>query len=264
MTTPYSPTPHSPTPHSPTPLPSPHRLLPCPIEPIAQIRSCYPERFGTPRQAGLVPSASAQIVFAATETNKLALRGIDQFSHLWVIFWFHQGFEQCKPLIQPPRLGGRKTIGLYASRSPNRPNPIGLSAVALDRIDQTPQEILLQIRGADIVDGTPVLDLKPYLPYADAIATATSDWAAEAVMVVAWRRSASAYLEDRWGQGLLPDPLTLRQLIEETIGQDPRPAHERGKDGKADQVWNLRLAGFDVFWCVEGGVAWVTQLVQLS
>ncbi len=260
---PKSPSPYSPTPQSPTPLPSPHRLLPCPIPPIAHIRSCYPERFGIPRQAGLVPTATAQIIFPSTEATKLSLRGIDQFSHLWVIFWFHQGFDQVKPLVQPPRLGGRKTMGLYATRSPNRPNPIGLSAVALDRIEFTAQEIRLHIRGADILDGTPVLDVKPYVAYADAIPSA-SGWAtADQPLPVRWCDAAVLALEEQWAMGCDRDPNATRQLIEETIGQDPRPAHERGKDGKPNQEWNMRVARWDVVWRVESGLAWVTQLVKL-
>ncbi len=235
------------------------------LTPIAQIRSCYPERFGIPRQSGLVNAATAEIVFGATEANKLSLRGIEQFSHLWIIFWFHQGFEQFKPLVQPPRLGGKKTMGVYATRSPNRPNPIGLSAVRLEQVEYKPKEILLHIRGGDVLDGTPVLDIKPYVPYADAIPTATSAWAtAESPLRVHWSAEAAAYMEDRWAQGQIAAPQAICDLIEQTIAQDPRPAHERRRDGQVDQEWNLRVGGFDVFWKVEGGVAWVTRLVQLK
>jgi tRNA (adenine37-N6)-methyltransferase len=237
------------------------------LRPIAHIRSCYPERFGIPRQSGLVPAATAQIVFANTGDNQLALRGIEEFSHLWVVFWFHgQDYGATfKPLVSPPRLGGRTQVGVYASRSPNRPNPIGLSAVKLDRLELTRSEILLHITGADLLDGTPVLDLKPYIPYADAIPAATSAWATLETpeFAVGWAAGAIAALEECWAQGRLADRAATQALIEQTIGQDPRPAHERGKDGRSAQQWNLRVGGFDVFWRVEGGTAWITRLVQL-
>ncbi len=238
-----------------------------PLRPIAHIRSCYPERFGIPRQSGLVPTATAQIVFPNTGDNQLALRGIEEFSHLWVIFWFHgQAYGGFKPLVSPPRLGGRTQVGVYASRSPNRPNPIGLSAVLLDRLETTRSQILLHISGVDLLDGTPVLDLKPYIPYADAIPTATSAWATLETpeFAVGWMDAAIATLAQCWEQGRLADRAGTQALIEGTIGQDPRPAHERGKDGRVDQQWNLRVGGFDVFWRVEGGTAWITRLVQLG
>lgn len=232
------------------------------IEPIAYIRSCYPERFGIPRQAGLVPSARADIVFAATEFNQLALRGLEQCSHIWVMFWFHdQPFQTAKPLVQPPRLGGRKTMGVYATRSPNRPNPIGLSAVELVAITSVKDTWQLRVRGGDFLDGTPVLDIKPYIPYADAIATAAT-WAstAEIPLPVTWSEGAIATLHHHYThpstQGMIQD------LITETIAQDPRPAHERGQDGKPGQEWNLQVREFSVFWAVVQQQALVTRLIK--
>ncbi len=236
------------------------------LTPIAHIRSCYPDRFGIPRQSGLVPAATAQIIFPNTNDNQLAVRGIEAFSHLWVIFWFHgQDYTGFKPLVSPPRLGGRTQVGVYASRSPNRPNPIGLSAVALDRVELTRSHILLHISGVDLLDGTPVLDLKPYIPYADAIPTATSAWATLETpeFAVCWSEAAIAALEECWAQGRVRDRAGTQALIEGTIGQDPRPAHERGKDGREGQQWNLRVGGFDVFWRVADGTAWITRIVQL-
>ncbi|PZD71937.1 tRNA (adenine(37)-N6)-methyltransferase [Acaryochloris thomasi RCC1774] len=232
------------------------------LTPIAHVQSCYPERFGIPRQAGLVPSATAAIVFSKSENHKLSLRGLERFSHIWVVFLFHQGYAKTKPLVQPPRLGGKKTMGVYATRSPNRPNPIGLSAVSLDRVDYQSDKILIHIRGGDFLDGTPVLDIKPYIPYADAIPEADSAWAiAEPPpLLVLWSAAAQSALEA--SQGVHVEQ--VRTLIAETIAQDPRPAHERGKDGRPGQQWNMRVKGFDVFWQVEAGVATVTHLTQLS
>jgi tRNA (adenine37-N6)-methyltransferase len=230
------------------------------LTPIAHIRSCYPERFGIPRQAGLVPSATATIAFTATTFNQLSLRGIEDFSHLWIIFLFHQGYAKPKSLVQPPRLGGKKTMGVYATRSPNRLNPVGLSAVPLQQVEYKAHEILLHIQGGDFLDGTPVLDLKPYVPYADAIATATTTWATETdLLPVTWSAAAENALS---ASGLKVE--WLRALITETLAQDPRPAHERGKDGRRGQTWNMRLAGLDIFWQVEAGNAKVTRLDRLS
>ncbi len=236
---------------------------PVTLTPIAHIRSCYPERFGIPRQAGLVTSATGAIAFPNTEAHKLSLRGLENFSHLWVIFLFHQqNYGSFKPLVFPPRLGGKKTMGVYATRSPNRPNPIGMSAVELERVEQKKNEILVHIRGGDFLDGTPVLDLKPYIPYADAIAQATSSWAAEPdePLPLRWSKAAIAALDQLYAQGLCPNLEQVRELIAETIAQDPRPAHERHRDGQQGQEWNLRVAGVDVFWKVEAGIAEVTKL----
>lgn len=244
----------------PEPLPS---LAEVTLTPIAYIRSCYPERFGIPRQAGLVESAKATIVFPNTDLHWHSLRGIDSFSHIWVIFWFHgQTFAKFRPLVRPPRLGGNRTMGVYATRSPNRPNPIGLSAVPLDQVEQTANEILLHIHGGDFLDGTPVLDIKPYVPYADAIATATSAWAdnADPLLPVEWSAEATASL----ATALNGDLVEVRQIITDVIAQDPRPGYERRKDGQPGQEWNMRLAGFDIYWKVKAGIATVTRLLPMS
>lgn len=245
----------------PTPDPFPN-WAEVSLTPIAHIRSCYPERFGIPRQAGLVESAKAAIVFPNRDRHWHSLRGIDSFSHIWVIFLFHgQTFPKFRPLVRPPRLGGNKTMGVYATRSPNRPNQIGLSAVPLDQVEQTTQEILLHIHGGDFLDGTPVLDIKPYVPYADAIATATSAWAKDAdpLLPVEWSPEATTSLATALGDDLDE----VQQVIVDVIAQDPRPGYERRKDGQPGQEWNMRLAGFDIFWKVEAGIAIVTRLFPL-
>ncbi len=229
--------------------------------PIAYIQSCYPERFGIPRQAGLVKSAYADIVFDATEENKLSLRGIEEFSHLWVLFFFHgQTYDKFKPLVRPPRLGGNKSIGVYATRSPNRPNPIGMSAVKLLSVTEKKKTLRLEVQGGDFLDGTPVIDVKPYIPYADALSHAVSAWAnyQEPSLPVHWSDSADAILLSD------PEPQEIRCLIAETLAQDPRPGYERGKDGKPGQQWNMQISRYSVFWVVRNGVAEVTQLVAVD
>ena len=238
-----------------------------PMHRIATIRSCYPQRFGIPRQAGLVKTATATINFAASQNNELSIRDIESFSHLWVIFIFHkQNYSGFKPLVQPPRLGGKKTMGVYATRSPNRPNPIGLSAVLLDRVEYGEQEIRLHVRGGDFLDGTPVLDIKPYVPFADSIPDASSEWAvaSEPPMPVKWTADATAEL--RAAVTRTPADQTgvtdsLLHLIEETLALDPRPAHERHKDGRPDQAWGMRVEHVDVKWRVQGGIAEIISVV---
>jgi len=238
-----------------------------PMRRIATIRSCYPQRFGIPRQAGLVKTASATVNFEASRDNELAVRDIESFSHLWIIFLFHkQNYTGFKPLIQPPRLGGKKTMGVYATRSPNRPNPIGLSAVLLNRVEYGEQEIRLHVLGGDFLDGTPVLDIKPYVPFADSIPEASSEWAvaAEPPMPVEWSASATAELliaDQHLATEQTGVTSGLRLLIEETLALDPRPAHERHKDGKEDQTWGMRFEHVDVKWRVQCGIAEIISVV---
>ena len=231
------------------------------VQPIATISSCYPQRFGVPRQAGLVKSATASVDFVANRDNELAVRDLETFSHLWIIFLFHkQNYTGFKPLVQPPRLGGKKTMGVYATRSPNRQNPIGLSAVQLDSIEFTDSLIKIHIQGGDFLDGTPVLDIKPYLPFADSIEAATAEWAgsAEPALTVAWSDAASEQLSQANTEVGVHG---LKHLIEETIAQDPRPAHERNKDGKVGQTWGVRVAHVDVKWQVQDAIAEIVTIV---
>ncbi|ASJ70612.1 tRNA (adenine(37)-N6)-methyltransferase [Granulosicoccus antarcticus IMCC3135] len=236
------------------------------MDAIATIRSCYSQRFGIPRQPGLVDSAVAAIEFEPTRDNELALRDLGSFSHLWVVFVFHsQHYTRFKPLVQPPRLGGKTTMGVYATRSPNRPNPIGLSVVALREVTFDKDLFRVYVDGGDFLDGTPVLDIKPYVPFIDAIPDARSDWATplQDGLEVAWKTEALQILDK-----IEPDDnlvasgsLGLKSLIEQTLAQDPRPAHERSKDGKQGQLWGVMIGPVDVRFKVEGGVA-IIEVVE--
>lgn len=139
------------------------------MRPIARIRSDFGSKFGVPRQSGLVDALEAAVVFEEPYRNPDALRGLEGFSHIWLIWAFHQSQRpEWSPTVRPPRLGGNQRVGVFASRSPFRPNPIGLSSVRLDHIAYTDAlGPVLHVRGADLVDGTPILDIKPYLPYGD-------------------------------------------------------------------------------------------------
>lgn len=149
------------------------------FEPIGVIRSCFREKFGIPRQAGLVAEAPATLEIMAPYNRAEAFRGLAEFSHVWIVFLFHDiNRDGWRPTVRPPRLGGNKRVGVFATRSGYRPNPIGLSAVALEKITQESGKLRLHLTGGDFLDGTPVLDVKPYVPYADRLPAATGGFAA--------------------------------------------------------------------------------------
>ena len=213
---------------------------------IGTIRSCYKEKFGIPRQAGLVPTATATLELLPPFNRAEAFTGLEGFSHLWLLFLFHGNNHQgWKATVRPPRLGGNTRLGVFATRSPFRPNPIGLSAVALERIEQHAGKVILHLKGVDLLDGTPIIDIKPYLPYADAIATASGGFAAEAPMghlavhFLPQPEQASQALEKDRYPG-------LRQLIIDTLRSDPRPAYYQKNPQKS--CFGMKLFDFDLRW----------------
>ncbi|MFU8770170.1 MAG: tRNA (N6-threonylcarbamoyladenosine(37)-N6)-methyltransferase TrmO, partial [Desulfotignum sp.] len=145
-------------------------MVTCQFTPIATLYTCFKEKFGIPRQMNLVPAAPGRLVFDPAFSSRYAVRDLTGFSHIWLVFVFHQALDRpWSALVRPPRLGGNKKVGVFATRSPFRPNPIGMSAVKLEAVEQTAQGPVLHLSGVDILDNTPVLDIKPYLPWADAI-----------------------------------------------------------------------------------------------
>src|SRR5690606_14750357 len=192
------------------------------LEPIGYVRSCFREKFGTPRQPGLIPSATGEIVIHSPYHTPHAFTQLEQFSHIWVLFLFHQALrDEWKPRVRPPRLGGNQSLGVFASRSPFRPNNIGLSPLKLERIEYGERETRLHVSGLDLVDGTPVLDIKPYLPYVDVISDAHGGYAS-----VAPAPALQVEFEPMALRQLMPIMTRhtgLRQLIVETIAADPRP-----------------------------------------
>jgi len=231
------------------------------FEPIGRVESCFKEKFGIPRQSGLAPHASARIHLPLTPFRD-AISGLEEFSHLWVVFIFHANRENAveirwKPRVRPPRLGGSRKVGVLASRSPHRPNPIGLSAVKLERVETTRTEVILHISGADLLDGTPVLDIKPYIPYADSIPRARSGWAKsekQQLLQVSFSAAANAQLKMLDPRGTRH----LRALVRELIAQDPRPAFQRSE--RKSQQYAFRLCELDVHWSLEGGKVHVFDL----
>jgi tRNA-Thr(GGU) m(6)t(6)A37 methyltransferase TsaA len=220
------------------------------LQPIGVIRSCFKEKFGIPRQPGLVTKARATLELHPPYDRPEALVGLEGFSHIWVVFVFHQAMrEKWKATVRPPRLGGNQRIGVFASRAPFRPNPVGLSAVALESIDCKSGHCQLHLRGADLLDGTPVLDIKPYVPYADALPEARGGFAAQAPeseLTVQFSDVAAHQCAELEASGI-PD---LRELIEQLLRADPRPAY--CADSDKQQTFGMRLYDFDVQWVVTG------------
>lgn len=223
------------------------------LQVIGVVRSCFVEKFGIPRQAGLAPAAVAELELAKPFARPEMVRGLEQFSHIWLLFLFHgtvaQGWQST---VRPPRLGGRRRLGVFATRSPHRPNHIGLSVVRLLGIRVTDGGLSLALGGIDLLDGTPVLDIKPYLPL-DSIDGATSgcftdDTQREVRFTAAALAFCTAY-QERTGR-------SLSSLIEEVLRQDPRPASQRGRRNRfAMTLWDVNVcwraedAGFLVDGC---------------
>ena len=205
--------------------------------PIAHVRSDFKEKFGIPRQSGLVPETLSRIVFDEGFRREEALRGIEGFSHLWIIWVFSANRQvPWSPTVRPPRLGGNRRIGVFATRSPYRPNPIGLSCVKLDRGEQTKEGPVLVVRGADLMDGTPVLDIKPYLPYADRIDGATGGFTDENE-----KRKLTVVFPQPLKEKIDPDKI---KALYGVLEQDPRPSYQQD-DGRVYGVsfsgWNVRF-----------------------
>ena len=217
------------------------------FEQIGVIRSPYKEKFAVPRQPGLVESASGELHLLAPYNQADAVRGLVAFSHLWVIFVFHQTMEGgWRPTVRPPRLGGNARMGVFATRSTFRPNPVGMSLVELKGIVCQKDNVVLQLGSLDLVDGTPVVDIKPYLPFAEALPDATASYAQHAPVA----EMAVGFTPEVEQQLLMLEkryPL-LKTFIGEVLAQDPRPAYRKGEEtGKTYAVW---LHDFNVRWRV--------------
>ncbi|MDA8138078.1 MAG: tRNA (N6-threonylcarbamoyladenosine(37)-N6)-methyltransferase TrmO [Desulfobacteraceae bacterium] len=215
------------------------------FEPIGWISSCFQEKFGIPRQPGLVPEACACLEIIPPYDQREAFRGLESFSHLWILFVFHECYGLAwKATVRPPRLGGNRRVGVFASRSGFRPNPIGQSVVRLLSIERKKGRLLLTLGGIDLLNATPVLDIKPYLPYADAIPDATAGYAPEAPAPKPVVFSDQAEQACRQA-----DPTAypnLRTLIIGLLAQDPRPAY---KHSNAEKHFGMHLWDLNVrFW----------------
>ena len=222
---------------------------------IAHIRSDFKTKFGVPRQSGLVPELTADIVFEPEYSNPDALRGIEQFSHLWLIWQFSESVRKdgWSPVVRPPRLGGNKKVGVFATRSPFRPNALGLSCVRLDGVDRDAHgSPVLHVSGADLIDSTPIFDIKPYLPFADSVPDAVGGFADE-------KRGYLLKVDfDERLLGALP-----REKQAAAIGilaQDPRPSYQ----DDPNRVYGVEFAGFDIKFTVCGDTLTVTDVEKES
>jgi tRNA-Thr(GGU) m(6)t(6)A37 methyltransferase TsaA len=220
---------------------------------IGTLTSCFKEKFGVPRQPGMVTGATGTIKLDDDPDLRTAIKGLETFSHLWVVFVFHDRRSRSwKPSIRPPRLGGAQRVGVLASRSPHRPNPIGLSVVKLVEIrPDAPGGAEIDVSGVDILDGTPVLDIKPYIPYADSVPDANPGWAGTPIP----RYSVSF---DEKVERELAGRDDVRALIVEMVELDPRPAFQKRRmpphlPEAQGTRYGFRLLEFDVQWEIVDG-----------
>ena len=217
---------------------------------IARIRSDFATKFGVPRQSGLVDALESTIVFEPEYRNADALRGLEGFSHIWLIWVFDKAVRDTwSPTVRPPRLGGNTRMGVFATRSPFRPNPIGLSCVRLAGIEETAEGTVLRIRGADLMDGTPILDIKPSIPYADCKPEALGGFASA---------PAGETLEVLIPEGLLLRiPENRRESLRGVLAQDPRPHYH----DDPERIYGFGFGGMEVKFRVAGNVLTVTDIL---
>jgi tRNA-Thr(GGU) m(6)t(6)A37 methyltransferase TsaA len=241
---------------------------------IGVIRTPFREKFGVPRQSMMMSEARGVLKLKPDPTFRVALNHLDEFTHLWVVFVFHQVAENdWRPTIRPPRVDAPRKVGVFASRSPHRPNPIGISAVKLERIDlEAPGGIEIHLSGVDLLDGTPVLDIKPYLPYADIIPEAASGWAGSEIprFEVRFSDSCSDFFQGRGSFDVDADlagrtPEDLRRLIVQTLEWDPRPTSQRrampiGAAPSEGLAFGFRILNIEVKWEIRHGGIFVTEL----
>ena len=229
------------------------------IRPVARIKTDFGEKFGVPRQPGLVPSLRATVIFEPEFRNPDAVREMESFSHIWLIFGFSkirestpEGEPDWTPMVKPPRLGGKKKVGVFASRSPYRPNSLGMSAVKLLKV-YIDDELgpVIEVGGADLLDGTPIYDIKPYIPYGDSIPESTGGYS------VAQSRFLEVEMPEEIAQQLPPDKA---ETLKEVLALDPRGAYEK----QPDYVYGMNFAGFDVRFRIEDDVVEVFEAVPAA
>jgi len=223
------------------------------LKTIAHIRSEFPEKFGIPRQSGLVETTLASIIFCPEYRDPNALRGLERYTHLWLIWQFSEAVRDgWSPTVRPPRLGGNTRMGVFATRSPYRPNPIGLSCVKIEEIKHNEKDgDIIIVSGADLMDKTPIYDIKPYLPYVDSRPEASNGFA----------------LNQKEGtlDVVIPDemrmqfPTEKQQGLIDTLAQDPRPQYQ----DDPDRLYTMSYGGFDVSFTVDGNVLTVSGIRQI-
>ncbi|MBQ9940746.1 MAG: tRNA (N6-threonylcarbamoyladenosine(37)-N6)-methyltransferase TrmO [Clostridia bacterium] len=220
------------------------------VKPIAYIHTDFKEKFGIPRQSGRASSLKGRIVFEPRFRNSCALKELDGFSHIWLIFDFSKSHrEEWSPTVRPPRLGGNRRVGVFASRSPFRPNPLGLSVVKLESIEKTENEgDVLIVSGVDILDMTPIYDIKPYLPLADCITDATGGYS---------EQTKNFCLQVSFPSALLNIiPADKQDAVIQCLAEDPRPAYQ----DTPDRVYSMLFSDFDIRFTVESDLLTVIEV----
>lgn len=210
---------------------------------IAHIHSAFPTKFGIPRQSGLVEELRSQIIFAPEYRNADAFRGLEGYSHIWLLWEFSEAKRDTwSPTVRPPRLGGNKRVGVFATRSPFRPNPIGLSVVRLEKIElHTPEGPVLHVCGADLMDGTPIYDIKPYLPHIDSHPEAAAGFSSQAA-----EHALTVVFPEPWESLVPPEH---RAALRAVLAQDPRPSYQNDPE----RVYGFAFAGMEVKFTVQEG-----------
>ena len=223
------------------------------IQPIARMKSDFPTKFGIPRQSGLVEELRSTIIFEPEFRNPDTLRGIEGYSHLWLIWQFSEAVRtDWSPTVRPPRLGGNTRMGVFATRSPFRPNSLGLSCVRLLGVEQTESHgTVLHVGGADLMDGTPIFDIKPYIPYSDSIPNASGGFT----------DTAKDFLLDvQFPESLLQKlPGNKQEAAIAVLSHDPRPSYQKD----SDRIYGLSFAGFDIRFSVCSNILTVHEVIPL-
>ncbi len=220
------------------------------VKVIARIQSDFKSKFGIPRQSGIIPELTSTVVFEPEYSNRDALRDIEQFSHLWLIWQFSESVrEDWSPTVRPPRLGGNRRVGVFATRSPFRPNALGLSCVKLERVEENESgKMCLVVSGADLLDGTPIYDIKPYLPFADSVPNAIGGFADE---------KQSYSLEVIFSDELLSKlPSDKRTAAIKIFEHDPRPSYQND----SNRIYGVEFAGYNIRFKVDGEVLIVVDI----
>ena len=223
------------------------------INVIARMKSDFPSKFGIPRQSGLVEDLRSTIIFEPEFRNSDALRGLEDFSHLWIIWQFSKAVrKEWSPTIRPPRVGGNTRMGVFATRSPFRPNSIGLSCVKIVALEETPNNgTVIHVAGADLMDGTPILDIKPYIPYCDSHPEALGGFTTNA---------GDFLLKVDFPDDLLNLlPKDKQEAALEVLSHDPRPSYQ----ADSDRIYGLSFAGFDIRFQVESETLYVKEVQKL-
>lgn len=224
------------------------------ITPIAHIRSDFSSKFGIPRQSGLVDGLEAEIIFEKEYSVPDAFRGLEGYSHIWILWQFSEcADKEWSPTVRPPRLGGNKRMGVFASRSPFRPNSIGLSCVKLISVEETEEYgVVLKVSGADLLDGTPIIDIKPYLPYVDSHPDATGGFALQE------KEGSLEIVFPEELLGIIPE--NKQDALRAVLKQDPRPQYQNDPN----RIYGLEFAGFDVRFRIADEVLTVVEVEKIG